>query len=96
MHISTLNNSQLPVSAVTVRPTSFQKRYLATQPIPYNFVETSGRASSSGGVLRNGQCVWLDQAIQREHLTSSIRGFVESVGMIMVDPRRLKRGDGSL
>jgi hypothetical protein len=82
-------------TAMPGRPDTFQKRYLATQPVPYRFVEPSGRTSSSRGVLRGGQCVWLDHAIQRADLPVAIEGFAESVGLIMVDPRRLKKGDGS-
>jgi hypothetical protein len=96
MHIPTPENANPSTSASPVRPGGFQKRYLATQPMPYSFVESSGRTSSSGGVLRSGQCVWLDHVIEREHLPTSTCGFAESVGLIVVDPRQLKKADGCL
>jgi hypothetical protein len=95
MQFPTFENVVPPGGASPVKPPAFQKRYLALQPIPYSFLETSGRTSSTGGVLRSGQCVWLDDAIQRNHRPKSVQAFVESIGLVLVDPRWLKKGDGS-
>ena len=83
-------------NTVASRPMLFRERYLAAQSLAYRFVDVSGKPSPSGGVLCSGQSVWLEAVIQRNRLPSSIRAFVESVGLVVVDPRWLKKGDGPL
>ena len=94
MQSTPLADSSSPTSAFAGRLPAFDRHYLVAQPIPYRFVEPSGKTSSSGGVLQGGQSVWLENAIERKRLSPLVRGFVDSLGVIVVDPRWLKKADG--
>jgi hypothetical protein len=78
------------------RPSAYRERYLVVQPLPYRFHHFRQGPSSLGGVLRAGQAVWLEQTIQRAELAAAVRAFVEDLGLVHLDPRWLRKGDGSL
>jgi hypothetical protein len=93
----------LPIPSITsaptvpCRPASFQNKYIAARAAPYRFVDASQQQpSSSGGVLQGGQAIWLENAVLRTRLTASVQAFVENVGLVSVDPRLIKKGDGSV
>ena len=85
-----------PVNPLSSRPTEFFEHYIAIRPVPYRFVQSSKHPSSSGGVLRAGQAIWLEAAIQRTRLPAVVQAFVENVGLVSLDPHLIRRGDGSL
>ena len=82
-------------SVPPVRPATFREHYVATRPTPYSFVPSSLQPTSSGGVLRRGQAVWLEQTLLRTRLLSSVQAFVENVGFVALDGRLIKKSDGS-
>jgi hypothetical protein len=83
-------------SACASRPTAFHEQYIATRHVPYRFIESRQHPSSSGGVLQEGQAVWLAQAVQRTELAWRVEAFVEDIGLVSLDRRLIKRGDGSV
>lgn len=96
MQVPALPNTAVMTSPASLRPEAFNEPYIVTDHLAYLFVEASGGPSSSGGVLRKGQTAWLEAVVQRTELQSFIRAFVESVGVIVVDPRWLRRGETTL
>jgi hypothetical protein len=80
----------------TSRPAAFYEHYIASRAVPYRFVESRLRPSSSGGVLPVGQAVWLEQVIRRTMLSPNVRAYVENLGFVSLDPRLIKKGDGSV
>jgi hypothetical protein len=92
----------VPIAVVTAtdpiacRPTAYRERYIGTRPVPYHFVQSSTCPASSGGVLRAGQAIWLEQKVDRKRLPASVQAFVENVGFVLLDPHVIKHGDGSL
>jgi hypothetical protein len=89
-------NALVPMaSSDRPRPVTFHEQYLVIRPTPY-LIQSSLQPTSSGGVLRSGQAVWLEQVIQRTRLVERVKAFVEDVGFVSLDPRLIKRGDGSV
>lgn len=84
------------VSAPSGRPAAFREQYIAIRAIPYRFLLSPLKPSSSGGVLRRGQAIWLEQTLLRTQLLSSVQAFVENVGLVSLDGRLVKKGDGSI
>lgn len=77
------------------RPNNFHEQYLAVRPAPY-YNHSSFQPTSSGGVLPSGQAVWFEHPIERKKLSASVEGFVENIGFVSIDPRLIKRGEGSI
>lgn len=84
------------ISVALPPPEGFHEQYIATRSTPYSFIQSPQQPSSSGGVLRGGQAVWLRQVVQRKRLSSSVHAFVENVGFVLLDPRMIKKGDGTI
>ena len=84
------------MTAICPRPITFNERYIAHRPAPYSLVDSSQRPSSCGGVLCGGQAVWLEDIILRDRLGNHVRAFVEGIGLVIVDPRLIKRADGAV
>ncbi len=85
-----------PVCAGLSRPRTFHEQYIASRPLAYSFIQSKQQPSSSGGVLQCGQAVWLEEIVQRTRLSATVLAFVESIGFVSLDPRLIKRGDGSI
>ena len=83
-------------STPSVRPAAFREQYIATREMPYRFHLSSLQPTSSGGVLRRGEAIWLERILLRTRLLSSVQAFVENVGFVSVDGRLIKKGDGSI
>jgi len=73
-------------------PEPFRQPYLAIQNIPYHCEDASTKIShASGGVLRRGQAVWTEESYRPGHPVRSVRAFVETIGVVSLDPRWLVR-----
>ncbi len=69
------------------RPQSFKYAFVALHHTPYTEVDEQRRVRPSGGVLSEGQIVWADHLHQWQ--PSLATAFVESVGVVALDPRWL-------
>ena len=70
------------------KPHVFKQSYVALHSIPY--IEISGSEPEeglSGGVLGAGQVVWADHLHQKQ--PSRVTAFLDSVGVVSLDPRWL-------
>lgn len=69
------------------RPQSFKYAFVALHNIPYAELDEQRRVQASGGVLSEGQVVWADHLHQWQ--PSMAMAFLESVGVVALDPRWL-------
>lgn len=67
------------------RPQSFKYSYIALRSIPYT--EGDGTYGACGGVLSQGEIVWIDHLHQRQ--PAQVTAFHEPVGVVSLDPRWL-------
>ena len=76
------------------RPETFHQRYVTFHPAPYLCGDGSSEpAALHGGVLRRGEIVWTKDSIDPHGRLRSTSAFVDGVGIITLDPRRLVRAD---
>ena len=76
------------------KPEAFQKQHVAFRHIPYVCDEAANdRSSHTGGVIGRGETVWTTETFETGHCPASAKVFVESVGVISLDPRWLVRAD---
>lgn len=75
---------------IMLRPQVFQQANVAVRNLPYTVLEESLRDSiDTGGVLGSGQLVWTEMSFTASPRPHSAIGFVDGIGMILVDPRWL-------
>lgn len=74
------------------RPQVFKNSYVALHSIPYTEVDAGEPSTRVGnGVVGAGQVVWADHLHQRQ--PARVTAFVESVGVVSLDPRWLVTPD---
>ncbi|MGI4830544.1 MAG: hypothetical protein ACRYFU_20445 [Janthinobacterium lividum] len=79
------------------KPDIFQKRHVTLQTIPYLCGDiSSARVSLDGGVLARGEVVWTIEEVELTRSAKLTCAFVESVGIISLEPARLVRAGTSL
>lgn len=71
------------------RPKSFQWPFAASRNIPYQCVDGEGQGSASGGVLSEGQKVWLSSDVRSTEQFAQTMAFVEGVGLVCLETRWL-------
>lgn len=72
-----------------LKPNLFRHPFLASRNIPYVCGEPGGRGSMSGGVLQQGQIVWVKDHPSAAQKALSVAGFVDGVGVVSLNPQWL-------
>jgi hypothetical protein len=73
-----------------VRPTCFKFPYVTTQSLPYSHGEASYQERYlDGGVLAEGQTIWLQSPRDMRSGEIMVPAFVEPLGVITLDVRFL-------
>ena len=75
-----------------LRPQQFRHAYVTLQNAPYSCKGTSPDGHS-GGVIRRGLVVWLEEAPGRSQHKRDVTAFVEHTGLVLLDGRSLVRAD---
>ncbi len=76
------------------RPETFQERYVTLHTAPYICGDGSSEpAALSGGVLKRGEIVWTKTNLEPNRQLRSTPAFVDGVGIITLDAKRLVRAD---
>jgi hypothetical protein len=73
------------------RPQSFKHAFVALRSIPYTEGEGLPSPAPCGGVIGKGQMVWASHLHQWN--PSEAKAFLESVGVVSLDPRWLVPAD---
>jgi hypothetical protein len=77
-----------------MKPEEFQEAYVAIRHLPY--LRESSHNIAGGGVLAQGQQVWIRSMDESEPEQNSIYAFVEDIGIVALDPRWLRKRDSPL
>ena len=76
------------------KPEAFQHEYITLNTLPYSCGESKVATTSfSGGVLRRGETVWVENDCAPRHSSKSTTAYVDGVGVITVNPERLVKAD---
>jgi hypothetical protein len=74
------------------KPENYKFPHLTTHPVMYLRINPATLLpSGGGGTLDGGQLIWTKKGFASDEEQLSALGFVEDFGMILVDPRWLKR-----
>ncbi len=77
-----------------VKPEEFERSYVVNQNLPYEMIETRASGDQqSGGVLGKGQRVWMRKPLEICVSHGGVLVYVEDLGVICLDPRRLSHLD---
>ena len=75
-----------------VKPAIFQQPYVTARNMPYVYTDESvSNQFALEGVLCSGQIVWIGEADTSRARPRSAVGFVDGIGIVVVDPRWLTR-----
>ncbi len=75
-----------------VKPAIFQQPYVTARNVTYAYTDESvANQPSLEGVLGSGQVVWVRETYAPRARPRSAVGFVDGIGIVVVDPRWLTR-----
>lgn len=72
-----------------LKPEAFQQPFVALRNIPYLCGVPEDRDHSQGGVLCQGQKVWIQSGAVPDRTLKLEAAFVEDVGIVSLDPHWL-------
>lgn len=75
-----------------MKPQDHRESCIVTHDTPYEVAEGQAEGTHpSSGMLHRGRVVWIQRKLSDCHDEESIAAYAEGVGMISIDPKRLRQ-----